>query len=1697
MPDFNTTVTLRGDVTDLVSGFQRATAAVEKFEAAAKRSGAASQAGMSGLASGAAKAEQAQSRVAASAARGSAAVEQAYARQAGSADRVVAATARTERAHTQAGAAAVRAGQATERATTRTASAIDRASAGLAGFAKASAMSVGGLVVAGGIAKLATSFLDFDAAMSGVRANTGATGAELDSLRASAISAGQATKYSATEAASGINELAKAGISTKDILGGGLSGALNLAAAGQMDVADAAETAASAMTQFELTGRHVPGIADMLSNAANSAQGSVKDMGDALNQTGLVAHGMGMSMQDTVTALTLFAKAGMTGSDAGTSLKTMIQRLQNPTDQARTAMDQLGLSVYDAQGRFVGMRSIFDQLQTSTKGMAQNQKDAALATIFGADAVRGANAAIAAGASEWDKAAAAVTKWGGASRQAAALNDNLKGDLEELGGSLETLFIKGGGLSDGFLRPAVQGVTGLVNVLGQVPAPVMGTVSALTAMALVGPRVEAAMTRAGAAGKTFLSSISDAARATTPLQTVSTAARTVGTELASTSTAARAFSAAVGDGRSQVLAKSLTETAAAAGKTAAPLAQTASAALSVGTSMGSSSAGVRSFVSAASDSRGSLLAKTLTDTGSAAGRATGPLSGIAATARSVGTSMGGLKGAVGGLVGLLGGPWGIALAAAGAALTIFGQKQAEAAAKVQELSAAYQADGSAVGEYTRKAFAAQAAQDGVTQTAQAAGVSMSDFAAAVTGTGEAYAAYRQKIDDMVGAHMDADGAVDSTGSALLRLNGNLADARGRYWEMIEAGASASEAAAAFGVTADQAGTAAGKIGSGAGQASAGLSVVGGQVQAAGDKASEAAGQFDQLTKAIAGMGSSIGGQREAVRGYQAALDGAAEAAAKNGRTLDTGTEKGRANQAALDGVANATLNLAAKSLQAGESVASVSARVEAGRNAFIAQGTAMGLTAAQAGALATSMGLIPENVQTMVDASGFDIAGGKVDALTGQLIGVDGKVVTVGANADTSAAVGQVQGLASMLATWNVTVPINGDVTPGVSSLGALAAAAAGTQAQVSIGGNIVPGVSSLAVLQAAANGTTATATIGANAGPAMSILSGWAATANATRPTPLLSANAAPAMGILHGWQGTANGARGTATLGAQSGPANATVGQWKGTANSAKGTATLAANNGPAMKSIGGTVAKANSSTGTIAVKAATSAAEGAINALTRTRTAVINVVQRVTGAIGGLLGNADGGPARTVRVPGYATGGGVNDYLTALPDGGAVHGPGSRTSDSITAFLSSGVVNLSRHEHVWTGAEVDAVGGHAAMYSLRAAARAGRFRVPGFATGGSTGGGGYRADTTKMLAGYSPVGAADVAKLRESWYSAIDSQHQAAKANFEAQTELRKAKRGTQAFADASWKAAEALRKYHAANAEVRSTQTAMNTAGRTSRMGVTSQWTATAATNNRASAAFIADVETIYRRGYPGLADALLQQGEAQAGRVAHDAARLPLAKIRAMAGQVQYSAGLEARRDAIAGKASAWTSAVGALSGYASSKRTAMLTSATFLANIRMLQRRGYTKLALALLNEGEESAGAIAAQAARATTKTLSGIQGNILDSERYDAQKKALADELAGKKKPVATRNPVISFTATEVAARSARAATAVSGPSLALRPIPAASIPSLPPAQVGRALIGSQTINVTEARSGYHTGQQVAASLSWQMGQYGGFAA
>lgn len=384
----------------------------------------------------------------------------------------------------------------------------------------ASGMTAAGLAVAAfGVAAVKMA-ADFDQQMSTVQANTGATSAQMDQLRAAAIEAGASTVYSASDSADAINDLGKAGMSVTDILTGGLSGALNLAASDGMAVGDAAEYMANALSMFHLKGSQASQVADTLAAGAGKAVGNVSDFGEALNNCGAQANSFGMNVQETTGVLALFAQNGTIGAEAGTQLNSMLMKLAAPSTEASNTMRELGISAYDAQGHFVGMANFAGQLQKAEKGLTDEQRNQANATIFGSYAIKAANYLYEAGEGGVNKWTKAVSESGYAAEQAAAKNNNLKGDLENLGGSMESLMISVGEGAQGPLRKMVQGLDTLVDAFSGLPSGAQQTLVVMASLAGVFGAVHKAAGNLNGSTSTMANNIG---LAIDPIQRVKTA----------------------------------------------------------------------------------------------------------------------------------------------------------------------------------------------------------------------------------------------------------------------------------------------------------------------------------------------------------------------------------------------------------------------------------------------------------------------------------------------------------------------------------------------------------------------------------------------------------------------------------------------------------------------------------------------------------------------------------------------------------------------------------------------------------------------------------------------------------------------------------------------------------------------------------------------------------------------------------------------------------------------------------------------------------------------------------------------------------------------------------------------------------------------------------------------------------------------
>lgn len=302
-----------------------------------------------------------------------------------------------------------------------------------------------GLGVPLAIGAMVKSFVDFERQMAHVRAvsdQAGRSAQGMDQLRTAALSMGAAYGFSATEVGQAEEELAKAGRSTAQIMGGELKSSLTLAAAGTISLSQAATIMAVTMTQFKDQGVKATQVTDLLAKAANATVSDVSEMGTSLAYVGPQADAMGMSLEDTITTISLFNQAGIKGDMAGTNLRSALVGLTSPSHQAATAMRDLGLNMYDTQGKFIGVSKLAEQLKTHLGGLSQADRDSAIGKLTTNAAMPGFITLMKAGATGVEEMRQAILNSASAEDVARDKLNSLAGDLSKFGAAISTSAIK-------------------------------------------------------------------------------------------------------------------------------------------------------------------------------------------------------------------------------------------------------------------------------------------------------------------------------------------------------------------------------------------------------------------------------------------------------------------------------------------------------------------------------------------------------------------------------------------------------------------------------------------------------------------------------------------------------------------------------------------------------------------------------------------------------------------------------------------------------------------------------------------------------------------------------------------------------------------------------------------------------------------------------------------------------------------------------------------------------------------------------------------------------------------------------------------------------------------------------------------------------------------------------------------------------
>jgi len=298
------------------------------------------------------------------------------------------------------------------------------------------------------------------------KVTVGATADEMARVSAEARKLGRDVSLpgvSAQDAAEAMTELAKAGLSVQDSIDGA-RGVLQLATAAQLSNADATQLASGALNAFGLSGDQAVHVADLLANAANNAQGGIEDMGLALRQSAAVARQVGFSIEDTVALLTLLARNGLQGSDAGTALRTSLIRLINPTKEARNILADLNIQLRDQAGNL--RPEVFAEFAAATANLTKAQQDARAAIVFGQDAIRAEAILGREGAKGLDAMRLSLDKQGTAAKVAAARMTGLAGETASLQNNLQDLGLTIGNVAVPVLGSFVRGLDDIVKGAG-------------------------------------------------------------------------------------------------------------------------------------------------------------------------------------------------------------------------------------------------------------------------------------------------------------------------------------------------------------------------------------------------------------------------------------------------------------------------------------------------------------------------------------------------------------------------------------------------------------------------------------------------------------------------------------------------------------------------------------------------------------------------------------------------------------------------------------------------------------------------------------------------------------------------------------------------------------------------------------------------------------------------------------------------------------------------------------------------------------------------------------------------------------------------------------------------------------------------------------------------------------------------------
>lgn len=303
---------------------------------------------------------------------------------------------------------------------------------------------------------------DFEAGMSEVKAISGATGSEFDALRDKAIEMGAKTKFSASDSADAFKYMAMAGWDASQMMDG-IAGIMDLAAASGEDLATTSDIVTDALTAFGLQASDSAHFADVLAQASSKSNTNVGLMGETFKYVAPVAGALGYSIEDTAVAIGLMANSGIKGSQAGTALRSTITRLAKPVGEAKDAVEELGISITNADGTMKPLSQTMVELREKFAGLTEEQKAQYAAMLAGQEGMSGLLAIVNASDEDFQKLTDEINNANGAAEDmASVMMDNTAGAVEQLKGALESAGILIGEKLTPYIRKLAEWITGLV-----------------------------------------------------------------------------------------------------------------------------------------------------------------------------------------------------------------------------------------------------------------------------------------------------------------------------------------------------------------------------------------------------------------------------------------------------------------------------------------------------------------------------------------------------------------------------------------------------------------------------------------------------------------------------------------------------------------------------------------------------------------------------------------------------------------------------------------------------------------------------------------------------------------------------------------------------------------------------------------------------------------------------------------------------------------------------------------------------------------------------------------------------------------------------------------------------------------------------------------------------------------------------------